>query len=78
MNDEAGRQTRPAFANVRLAGPPTLVLRAELEQLVRYGIEAETYEDEQRLLISLQPLPRALRELADDLEQMLGDRKRAA
>jgi hypothetical protein len=50
------------------------VLRAELEQPVRYGIEAETYEDDQRLLISLQPLPRALRELADDLEAMLEER----
>jgi hypothetical protein len=57
-----------------LARPPALVLRAELEQPVRYGIEAETYEDEQRLLISLQPLPRALRELADDLEAMLEER----
>jgi hypothetical protein len=74
MNGNSPRERAAQQARTKLARPPALVLRAELEQPAKYMVDAETLEDEQRLLISLRPLPRALRELADDLERILEER----
>jgi hypothetical protein len=74
LERRSGPPEPPRHRQGQASAAPALVLRAELEQPVKSGIEAETHEDEQRPLISLQPLPRALREVADDLEAMLEER----
>jgi hypothetical protein len=57
--------------------PPALLLHLELEQPVRYRLEAETYEDEQRLRTWLRGCG-ALRTLFDDLARLLDDLDEAA
>jgi hypothetical protein len=57
--------------------PPALLLHLVLEEPVRFRLEADTYEDEQRLRTWLRGCS-ALRTLGDDLARLLDDLDEAA
>ena len=55
MNDEGRPLDRPSVSPLpRLARPPALVMRLEIEQPPQLRIEAESFEDEQRLRLWLE------------------------